>query len=40
MDDQTGRSYGDMQGAVRPKRRRWLRLLVWILVLAALLFGG
>ncbi len=40
MDDQTGRSFGDMQTVVRPRRRRWLRTLVWLLVLAALLAGG
>ncbi len=40
MDDQTGRSFGNMQGTVRSKRRRWLRMLVWIVVLAALCFGG
>lgn len=40
MDDQTGRSYGDMQAAVRPRRRRWLRNLIWLLVLAALCVGG
>ena len=40
MDDQTGRSYGDMQGVVRRRRRRWVGPLLTLLVLAALVVGG
>src|SRR5690242_19052954 len=41
MDDQTGRSYGEMTGAVRPRRRRrWVSALIWLVVLALLGVGG
>ncbi|MDT7953418.1 MAG: MdtA/MuxA family multidrug efflux RND transporter periplasmic adaptor subunit [Acetobacteraceae bacterium] len=40
MDDQAGRSYGDMQGTVRPTRRRgWVRPLL-LLILALLIAAG
>ncbi|MBV8915177.1 MAG: efflux RND transporter periplasmic adaptor subunit, partial [Acetobacteraceae bacterium] len=40
MDDQTGRSYGEMTGVVRPRRRRWTRLLLWLVLLLVLAAGG
>jgi len=39
MDDQSGRSYGDMQGAVRP-RRRFIRPLLGLLLFGLLAVGG
>jgi membrane fusion protein, multidrug efflux system len=42
MDDQTGRSYGDMTGVVKPRRTRrpWARVLLIVLLVAASAIGG
>lgn len=43
MDDQTGRSYGDMTDIVRPRprtRRPWVRRAVWLLLLVLLVAAG